>query len=162
MASLEQLQKAIDNTNGRTPKEVLDAFLPKGKKIGKFELVEVTYGHCLVLENLDHPLIKNKNDGWTATDLGVALFVFTRSSELLHKLIKNDEFEDELYAFLADIPASNFKDFAKDVIFHYYGSMSNAVEMDSKSQNTQKKTRLGGFLAAFRRFVGNTNGHQTT
>lgn len=162
MASLEQLQKAIDNTSGRTPEEVLNAFLPKGKKIGEFNLVEVTYGHCLVLENLDHPLVKNKNDGWTATDLGIALFVFTRPSEILHKLIKNDEFEDELYSFLAAIPASKYKDFAKDVIFHYYGSMSNSVEMESKSNNTQKKTRLGGFLAAFRRFVGNTSGRQTT
>ncbi len=158
MASLEQLQQAIENTNGRTPEEVLDAFLPKSKKIGQFDLVEVTYGHCLILENLDHPLIKNKNEGWTATDLGIALFVFTRPSELLHQLIKTDKFEEELYSFLSEIPANKYKDFAQDIIFHYYGSMTNVVEMESKTSNAQKKTRSGGFLAAFRRFVGSISG----
>jgi hypothetical protein len=162
MASLEQLQEAIQNTNGRTPEEVLDAFLPRGKKIGDFDLVEVTYGHCLILENLDHPLIKNKNDGWTATDLGIALFVFTRSSALLHQLIKTDKFEEELYSFLSAIPANKYKDFAEDIIFHYYGSMTNVVEMESKTTGTQKKTRSGGFLAGFRRFAGNINGNRTS
>jgi len=162
MASLEQLQKAVENTKGRTPEEVLDAFMPKGKKIGDFALVEVTYGHCLVLESLNHPLIQNKSEGWTATDLGIALFVFTRSSELLHKLIKNDEFEEQLYSFLSSIPASKYKDFAEDIIFHYYGSMTNAVEMVSESKSAQKKTRLGGFLAGFRQFVANILGRRST
>lgn len=162
MSSIERLQQAIDNTKGKTPPEVISAFLPQNKKIGEFKLYDVTYGHCLVLENLNHPLVENRNCDWTATDLGVALFVFTRPSNVLHELIKEEKFEDELYEFLNQIPASKYRDFAQDIVFHYYGAMSNVVEMESKGKSSQKKTLLGGFLAALRRFVGNILGHQTT
>ena len=160
--NLDDLEKAISNTKGRTPQEVLDAFLPQNKKVGNYTLEEVTYGHVLVLEHLNHPLVKNKNDGWTVSDLGVALFVLTRPSDVLHKAIKNDSFEDKLYEFLADIPANQYENFAKDIIFHYYGSMSNVVPMESKNKKAQKKTDSAGFLAAFRRFVGNISGRRTS
>lgn len=162
MADLEHLQKAIENTEGRTAQEVLDAFMPKGQKIGEYDLVEVKYGHCLFLESFKHPLLKGQTGQWTAQDLGVALFTFTRSSESLFEMVKKGTVEDELYKFLESIPASKHKEYASEVIFHYYRSMNTAVAMESKSEKAQKKTRSGGFFRGLLQLAGNTIGPRTT
>ena len=39
MPDLDELQEAIKNAEGRTPSEILEAFLPKGKKVGGLPLV---------------------------------------------------------------------------------------------------------------------------
>lgn len=162
MDDLERLQKAIENTEGKTPQEVLDAFMPKGRSIGEHELVEVKYGHCLFLESFDHPLLKGRTGEWTAQDLGVALFTFTRSSESLFEMVKKGTVEDELYSFLESIPANKHKEYASEVIFHYYRSMNTAVSMESKNGKAQKKTRLGGFWQGFLQRVGSIIGLRTT
>ncbi len=162
MPNLEHLQKALQNTEGKTPQEVLDAFMPKGGSIGEHELVEVKYGHCLFLESFEHPLLKGRTGEWTAQDLGVALFTFTRSSESLFEMVKKGTVEEELYHFLESIPASKHKEYAGEVIFHYYRSMNNAVAMENKSGKAQKKTRSDGFWRGLRRLVGNTIGLRTT
>ena len=161
MASLEQLEKAVKNTEGRTPQEVLESFLPKGQKIGDHDLVEVKYGHCLFLESFKHPLLQGRTGEWSAHDLGVALFAFTRSSEELFRLVKENRVEEELFAFLEDIPASKHKEYATEIIFHYYRSMNTAVAMESKSNKAQKKTLLAGFFQELRRRVGNIIGLPT-
>ena len=162
MSELDLLQKAIENSEGKTPQEVLDAVLPKGNKIGNYALVDVTYGHCLFLESFNHPLLKGQTGKWSAQDLAVALFTFTRSSETLRDLVKTDKVEDELYKFLDEIPASKHKEYASEVIFHYYRAMNTAVPMESKNSKAQKKTRSGGFWQAFLRFVGNITGSRNT
>lgn len=162
MATVEQLERAVENTEGRTPREVIEAFLPKGRKIGEHDLVEVKYGHCLFLESFKHPLLQGKTGEWTAQDLGIALFTFTRSSEELFRLVKNDQVEEELYRFLEDIPASKHKEYASEIIFHYYRSMNTAVAMESKSEKAQKKTLLGGFFQGLRRLAGNITGLRNT
>jgi hypothetical protein len=146
MPNLDQLAKAVENTENRTPKEVIEAFLPKGKSIGEFPLFEVKYGHCLFLESFDHPLLKGDSSDWSAQDLGVALFTFTRSSQDLFKMVKDGTTEENLYSFLDSIPASKHREYAKEVIFHYYSSMNTIVAMESKGAKAQKKTRSDGFF----------------
>ncbi len=145
MDELSKLQEALDNTNGRTPKEVLDSFIPKGKKVGGALLVDITFGHGLFLDSIGHPLsIGNIND-WGPQDIAMALFAFTRSSRTLNKLVKEDQLEDSLYEFLEEIPFSEIESAATILIAHYFGAMKSIVEMSPpKGSDTQKKTPSDG------------------
>lgn len=146
MASLEQLQEAIQNTEGKTPSEILQAFIPKGKKVGGITLVDITFGHGLFLSNINHPLSTGKLDNWQPYDIAVALFAFTRSSKELTRLIKEDELEESLYEFLDAIPMDEVEQSATILMAHYFGSMKTIVPMDApEGVKAQKKTRSAGF-----------------
>lgn len=145
MASLEQLQEAIENSEGKTPGEILEAFMPKGKKVGGVTLVDITFGHGLFLSNINHPLSTGKIDNWKPYDIAVALFAFTRSSKELTRLIREDELEESLYEFLDGIPMDEVEQSSTILIAHYFSSMKTIVPMDSpEGVQAQKKTRSVG------------------
>jgi|TARA_R110000803_G_scaffold41295_3_gene88889 hypothetical protein len=145
MASLEQLQEAIETTEGKTPREILEAFIPKGKKVGGIPLVDITFGHGLFLSNINHPLATSSLDNWKPYDIAVALFAFTRSSKELTRLIREDELEDSLYEFLDGIPMDEVEQSSATLIAHYFGSMKTIVPMDApEGVKAQKKTRSVG------------------
>jgi len=145
MSELDLLQKAIENSEGKTPQEVLDAFLPKGKKVGGFPLVEVTFGHTLFLSDINHPLVSGKIDDWKAHDIAIALFAFTRSSRELVQLVKDDLLDDKLYDFLDRIPMDEIESSSVVLMAHYYASLKTIIPMESKNDGkAQKKTRSGG------------------
>lgn len=131
MSDLEKLKKAIENAESKTPKEVLEAFIPEGKKVGNFELVDPTFGHGLFLSNIDHPLATGNVDGWTAYDIAIALFAFTRSSKDLAAMVRNDSLETELYSFLDEIPIEDVEKSATILIAHYFGAMKTIVPMEN-------------------------------
>ena len=160
MDDLSKLQEAVKKTEGRTPREVLDAFIPKGKKIGDFPLVDVTYGHALFFSSIDHPIAMNSFNDWDAQDLGLAFFGLTRSSRELHKHIKEGTLEEALFEFLEQLPISNHTEHTQTLIYHYLGSMSTAVEMKSKDSAPQKKTRSDGLWDRLRGFAGSIIGRQ--
>lgn len=142
---LDNLQQALENTKGKTPLEILEAFLPKGKKVGGHTLVEITFGHNLFLSNVNHPLITGNIDDWKAQDIALALFAFTRSSKELARLVREDELEDALYEFLDEIPMEEIQQSAALLMAHYFSSMKTIVGMDSPdSAKAQKKTRSVG------------------
>lgn len=145
MPSLEQLQEAIQNTEGKTPSEILEAFMPKGKTVGGVPLVDVTFGHGLFLSNINHPLATGQIDDWKPYDIAVALFAFTRTSKELTQLIREDRLEDSLYEFLDAIPMDEVEQSSAILIAHYFGSMKTIVPMDApEGVKAQKKTRSGG------------------
>lgn len=145
MSDLEALKQAIENTDGRTPQEVLNAFMPKGKKVGGLPLVDITFGHGLFLSNIDHPLSTGKIDAWTPYDIAMALFAFTRSSKELARLVKDDELESSLYDFLDGIPMAEIEESSSILIAHYFGSLKTIVPMESPAATkAQKKTRSAG------------------
>lgn len=145
MPDLDELQEAIKNAEGRTPSEILEAFLPKGKKVGGLPLVDITFGHGLFLSSIEHPLSTGKIDDWTGYDIAIALFAFTRSSKELTRLVREDSLEDALYEFLDEIPVAEVEESASILIAHYFGSMKTIVPMESpEGLKGQKKTHLAG------------------
>ena len=145
MDDLERLQKAIENTEGKTPQEVLDAFIPKGKKVGGYPLVDITFGHNLFLSDINHPLVSGKIDDWEAHDIAIALFAFTRSSRELVNLVRNGDLNDKLYEFLDQIPMDEIEASSVVLMAHYFSSLKTIVPMESKDgKKAQKKTRSVG------------------
>lgn len=145
MPNLDDLQEAIKNAEGKTPQEILEAFLPKGKKVGGLPLVDITFGHGLFLSSIDHPLSTGRIDNWQGYDIAIALFAFTRSSKELTRLVREDELEDALYEFLDGIAMSEVEESASVLIAHYFGSMKTIVPMDAPAGvEGQKKTRSAG------------------
>lgn len=145
MADLSQLAKAIENTEGKTPQEVLDAFIPKGKKVGGYPLVDITFGHGLFLSSINHPLATGEIDGWKPYDIAVALFAFTRTSKEIARLVRENALEDSLYEFLDEIPMDEIEQSSAMLIAHYFGSMKTIVPMDApEGIKSQKKTRSAG------------------
>lgn len=145
MLNLDQLQEAIKNTEGKTPSEILQAFIPKGKKVGGVPLVDITFGHGLFLSNINHPLATGQIDDWKPYDIAVALFAFTRSSKELTRLIREDRLEDSLYEFLDGIAMDEVEQSSAILIAHYFGSMKTIVPMDSpEGVKAQKKTISDG------------------
>ena len=145
MPNLDELQEAIKNAEGRTPSEILEAFLPKGKKVGGVPLVEINFGNGLFLSSIEHPLSTGKIDDWTGYDIAIALFAFTRSSKELTRLVREDELEDALYEFLDGIAMAEVEESASILIAHYFGAMKTIVPMNSpEGVKGQKKTLSAG------------------
>ncbi len=139
--TLEQLAEALENTNGRTPREVIDAFCPIGAKIGPFPLAQLTAGHDLFLSRVRHPLATGHAAEWGPQDVAVALFAFTRSSRELFRLIEEDAFADSLHAFLDEIPLGTIESAATALMAHWIRARATALPMKSPHPAGSKKKR---------------------
>jgi hypothetical protein len=146
-ATLDQLAEALENTRGRTPLEVIDAFCPVGAKIGPFPLVPITAGHDLFLARVKHPLATGGSAAWGAYDVATALFAFTRSSRELFRMIDDDSFESALYEFLDDIPVGVLNHAAAELMAHWIRARATAVAMKSPhpdGSSKKKRASAGG------------------
>lgn len=140
--TIDQLSEALENTRGKTPLEVVDSFCPRGTKIGGHPLVELKAGHDLFFQRIKHPLAGNHLQDWTATDVAVALFAFTRTSKELFRAINEDTLEDELHEFLDDIPLGAIEAAGADLIAHWIRSRATAVPMTNPHATGSKKKRV--------------------
>lgn len=159
MPNLDQLQQALANIEGCTPKEVLDAFLPKGNRIGEHKLVPITFGHALFLSQMGHPLAKGNLDGWEPHDVAVALFAFTRNSRELKRGIENETITESIYEISEQIPFGEITKYVGCLLAHYIASMETGMEMKPpETGKAQKKTRLVGFWRRLLAFVASISG----
>ena len=127
--TLEQLSEALENTRGRTPREVLDAFCPVGAKIGSRRLVPLTAGHDLFLTRMKHPLARGAGAAWTAEDVALLLFAFTRPSSELFRLIEEDALPAALHEFLDELPLGETDGAATALVAHWIRSRHTAIGM---------------------------------
>lgn len=142
-ATLEQLTEAMVSASGQTPLEVIDAFCPKGAKVGGLELVELTAGHDLFLSRIKHPLISGTgNVGWSADDLAVLFFAFTRPSRELFRLIREDGLEEALHDFLDELPLATLENAAADIVSHWLRARASALPMVAPHAAGSKKKRV--------------------
>lgn len=159
MATIEQLQAALEGAEGVTPQEVLDAFLPEKKEINNCPLHPLTLGHSLFLSHCDHPLASGRIEGWKPHETAIALFAFTRDSEELKREVEEGTLEDSLTKFTKEISLADTPRVTALLMAHYLKSIQTGVEMRNPSDKiAQKKTPLGGFSRWLRGFVGNITG----
>lgn len=160
MSSLDNLQRALDSVEGATPKEVIDAFLPKKKEIAGRSLVPLTLGHSIFLANCDHPLSRGELENWKPHETALALFAFTRGSGELKDEVANGTLEQSLDDFMKEIPLGSVLAFTAILMAHYIESLQTGVEMHDPNAKgkAQKKTLLDGFCQRLRDFVANIIG----
>ena len=140
--TLEQLEQALANIEGRTPLEVLDAFCPVGATVASMPLVPITAGHELFLSRMQHPLASRQTSSWAPHDVAVALFAFTRSSRELFQLVETGEFEDQLHAFLDGLPVGEIDGAAATLMAHWLRARSTALAMRNPNATGSKKKRV--------------------
>ena len=163
MASIEQLQAALNKVEGATPQEVIDAFLPKRKEIAGRSLVPLTMGHSLILAHCGQPLAKGNLEGWEPHETALALFAFTRDSEALKQEVEQGTLEDSLAEFAQGLPLGQILTYTALLMAHYLQSISTGMEMhDPNSKAAQKKTPSVGFYQRLRVFVANIIGVRST
>lgn len=129
--TIEQLAEALENVEGRTPMEVLDAFCPVGRKIGGVSLVELSAGHELFLARVRHPLAMGKGAAWQAHDVAMALFAFTRPSAVLETHVRDGSLEEALHEFLGTLPLASMETAAADLLAHWIRARASAVAMQT-------------------------------
>jgi hypothetical protein len=146
--TLDQLVEAMENTRGKTPKEVLDAFCPKNATVAGHRLVPLTAGHELFLSRVAHPLARPSGGEWTPYDVSMALFAFTRPSLDLFAMVQDGTLESELFAFLESIPLGEIEPAAAALAAHWLSARLTQVPMTSRHEGTgsKKKRALGGSL----------------
>lgn len=150
-ADLDKLQEAFEKSEQGTPLEILNAFMPEGRKVGEYDLKPVTFGHVLFLDKMDHPLSRGDIEHWKPEETAIAFLSFTRTSRELAQLIEEDRFKEELFKVVEEIPIGKVAEYTACLMAHYLDSLQTGLEMkDPKESKAQKKTRLGGF---FRRFL---------
>jgi hypothetical protein len=131
--TIGELAEALDNTQGQIPEDVVMAFCPAGAFVGGLPLIPLTAGHDLFLSQTKHPLSRSAGTSWTAVDVAMALFAFTRPSRTLFGLIANDELEDALHEFLDSIPMGDIETAAADLIAHWLRARATALPMQHPS-----------------------------
>lgn len=164
MASIEQLQAAINSVDGATPKEVLDAFLPEKKEIAGRRLVPLTMGHSLFLSHCDHPLAKGDLENWRPHEVAIALYAFTNTADDLRREVEEGTLKKSIDDFTAELPLGGLLAYTAILMSHYLESVSTGLEMTNPDNGkiAQKKTLLGGFCQRLRGFVANITGGLTT
>jgi hypothetical protein len=139
--ALLEIAEAIEKSEGRTPAEVIEAFLPVAPTACGQRLIPLTMGHDLFLTKLEHPLATGSAN-WTPADIAVALFTFTRPSRELFAMIDDGTYAEKFHAFLDEHAAGDLPDAATELLHHWFSRKSTAVGMESPHPVTQKKTAV--------------------
>jgi hypothetical protein len=126
--TIADLQEALENTAGRTPQEIIDAFCPLGTTIAGKPLLPLTAGHDLFLSRIKHPLAVGAK-AWTAEDVATALFVFTTPSVELFAMIEDGSYESAFWAFLDTLPMNELEAAAAALLAHWAKSRATAIPM---------------------------------
>lgn len=144
-ASLLEIAEAIEQSEGRTPAEIISAFLPEAPTVIGQKLVPLKLGHDLFLAKIEHPLASG-SDEWSANDIATALFVFTRPSRDLFAMLENDTYLETFYAFLDEVDANEIDSAATQLLHHWFSRKETALAMESPHPSSQKKTEgsVGG------------------
>ncbi len=138
-ASLLEIAEAIQQSEGRTPAEIIGAFLPDTKTVIGQKLVPLKLGHELFLAKIEHPL-SSGSDEWAPNDIASALFVFTRPSRELFEMLENDTYLDSFYKFLDEVDATEIDAASAELLHHWYTRKQTALAMESPHPSSQKKT----------------------
>jgi hypothetical protein len=90
--TLDQIAAAVqESASAGTPSAVLDAFEPPtAPRVGGLPLVPVNGRHALLLERLEHPVLKGGD--MTLAELYSLAFLFTRPAEECSALIRDGAF----------------------------------------------------------------------
>jgi len=137
--SLDALADALRDAEGKTPSDVVAAFLPDCKTIFGQKLLPLTAGHDLFLEKIAHPFATGGKE-WTSHDLAVAMFAFTTPSRDLFRMVANDTLEDALFDFLDSLPFGDLEPAAAELVGHWISHRATALAMRSPRSEGQKKT----------------------
>lgn len=142
--TLEDLEFAASAVEGKTPEEVVEAFLPDTIKVGGFALVPLTAGHEMVWAKLGHPFGKRDAAAvigrtMTPDEIALAIFTTTRTSDELFRLLAEDRFEAEFFAFMEAFPTGDLTQAAQAVTLHWMRACSSAVAMRSPHAAPLKK-----------------------
>jgi hypothetical protein len=137
--SLEQIAELLQASEGKTPSDVLAAFLPDRRTAFGQRLVPLTAGHDLLLEKLAHPFARPGTE-WKAHDLAVALLCFTRPSRELFQLIEDGTFEDAVFELLDSLPFGDLDAAAAELVAHWATHRATALSMRSPHSVGEKKT----------------------
>lgn len=145
---LLEIAEAIEQSAGKTPAEILEAFLPKTPTIIGRRLVPLKLGHDLFLSKIGHPLAEGST-AWEPHDIAQALFVFTRPSRDLFAMMEEDTYLDKFHAFLDEIDAADLDSAATELLHHWFARKATSVDLESPHPSTQKKTAdsAGGSLS---------------
>jgi hypothetical protein len=136
--NLDDIAAAMNAVDGRTPSNVLEAFLPKPVTHLGQKLVPLSAGHELLLAQISHPLATGTK--WEDSDVLMALFVFSRPSRLLFAMVADSTFEAEFFAFIDTIPTADIPKLGQDMVSHWMRSRATALAMESEHSTGQKKT----------------------
>lgn len=137
--TLDDISAAMTAADGRTPTEVIDAFLPDCPDTFAGRMIPLTAGHYLALAKLNHPFV-HRNEEWDAAQLAIAMFCFTRPSREIFASIDGGTFEKDLFAFLEGVPAAEMEKAASGIFSHWKAAFSTAIPMKSPHAGAQKKT----------------------
>jgi hypothetical protein len=137
--SLDQIAEALQSSEGRTPSDVLAAFLPDRATVFGQRLVPLTAGHDLLLEKLAHPFTRPGTE-WKSHDLAVAMLVFTRPSRELFRMIDSGDFEDAIFELLDTLPFGDLEAAAAELVAHWATHRATALAMRSPHSSAEKKT----------------------
>ena len=137
--NLARIAEAVEMSDGKTPAEIIEAFLPKAPTAAGKRLVPLKLGHDLFLTKIAHPLSSGSAE-WEPNDIAVALFAFTRPSRELFAMISDDTYEAEFFAFLDEIEIGELEGAATELLHHWFSRKSTAIGMESPHPTTQKKT----------------------
>lgn len=155
--TLEQLAAAMEEVAGKTPKEVLEAFIPVATSAAGVPLVPLKLGHEMILAQLNHPFATGRK--LDDTDVLMAFFVFSRPSTEGFAMIADGSFDATFFQFLETLPADDIKSIAPCIVTHWATARATAIEMRSPHPNgSKKKEGSDGFSTRLRelarRFTG--------
>lgn len=136
---LARIAEAVEMSEGKTPCEIIEAFLPKSPTAAGKRLVPLKLGHDLFLSKIAHPLATGVPN-WEPNDIAVALFAFTRPSADLFAMISDASYETQFYGFLDEIEIDELEGAATELLHHWFSRKSTAIGMESPHPSSQKKT----------------------
>lgn len=136
VADISDIAAAMAATEGRTPSAVIHAFLPVSPVHHGLRMLPLTAGHEILLAQFNHPLTTGEK--WDATDVLLALYIFTHPSIEQFEHVADDTFRTRFFQFVNSLPASVSDGLAEKLITHWMKGRDTALAMESEHGSKKK------------------------
>jgi hypothetical protein len=145
LASTRPLQEKLARITGKTPRTVIDAFLPDPIDITGLELKPVRMRTWLYLEKIGSPFIQGHADAPSVEDILRALYIITQPAAEVGAAIRAGDasFDEAVDAFAERLPLAVLPELTAKLAAHLAAEFSPRADMvrDEEGSGTGPKRK---------------------
>ncbi|HUB68012.1 MAG TPA: hypothetical protein VL981_11060 [Candidatus Methylacidiphilales bacterium] len=145
LASTRPLREKLTQIAGKTPRTVVDAFLPDPIDVAGLELKPIRMRTWLYLEKIGSPFLQGHTDIPSLEDLLRALYVITQPAAEVGGAIRagNVSFDEAVEAFAERLPLAVLPELTAKLAVHLAVEFSPRADMvrDEEGSGTGPKSR---------------------
>lgn len=136
---LKNIADAVTSDPGRTPTDVVEAFLPDPAVVFGKKLRPVSVGLWLCFEKIGHPFLTG-SESVTLYDVASAFVLLTKPTREVYAAVEQGDFRDMVLQLADELPMAGFDEVLGVLKQHFDAGCRTVLPMRSPYDSGQKKT----------------------